>query len=122
MSPGQPMSDLDLADMRARLLKLREEIESLAATSEESSEVVQLDPSRVGRLSRMDAMQAQAMAQASGRRREILLRRISTALARIDTGEYGLCGSCDEPIPKKRLEFDPAVVLCVRCAEEAERS
>jgi len=63
------MSDAFLADMRAKLVALRRHLESLASTSQQSSEVVELDQSRVGRLSRMDALQAQAMAQASGRRR-----------------------------------------------------
>jgi DnaK suppressor protein len=116
------MSDDFAAEMRARLLELREELESLAATSDQSSGVVELDQTRVGRLSRMDALQAQAMAKASGRRREVTLQNISRALARIDSGEYGLCHRCDEPIHRKRLEFDPAAQLCIQCAERAERS
>jgi DnaK suppressor protein len=110
-----------IADMRERLLKLREDIESVAATSDQSSQVVELDQSRVGRLSRMDAMQAQAMAQASGRRREMMLRKISAALARLDNGEYGLCQSCEEPIHRKRLELDPTALLCIQCAKQAEQ-
>ena len=116
------MTDIDFTQARSRLLQLREELESLAATSEESSGVVELDQTRVGRLSRMDALQAQAMSQESSRRREITLRNISVALARIDSGEYGLCQSCDEPINPKRLEFDPTALLCIKCAEEAENS
>lgn len=113
--------ELDTADMRRKLLELREDLESLTATSDQSAQVVELDQSRVGRLSRMDAMQAQAMAQASGRRREIMLRKIAAALGRMDDGEYGYCRSCDEPINPKRLELDPTAVLCVPCAEKAER-
>lgn len=59
--------------MREKLLRLREELESLAATGNESAVVVELDQSKVGRLSRMDAMQAQAMAQASVVRRDAIL-------------------------------------------------
>jgi len=115
------MADLVLADMRDRLLRLREDLESLAATSEESSQTVELDQARVGRLSRMDALQAQAMAQASSRRRAIMLRNIAGALARIESGEYGRCQSCDDAIHQKRLEFDPAALLCIQCAERAEK-
>ncbi len=115
------MSDPIIADMRERLLKLREDIESVIVLSDTSSQVVQLDQSRLGRLSRMDAMQAQAMAQAVGRRREIMLRKIVAALARIDNGEYGLCRSCEEPIHPNRLEFDPTVLLCIQCATKAEQ-
>lgn len=115
------MSDLFINDMRERLLKLREDTESLAASSDQSSQVVELDQARVGRLSRMDAMQAQAMAQASGRRREVMLQKISSALTRIENDTYGFCQSCEETIHQKRLEFDPAVELCIRCAEKAEQ-
>ena len=66
------MPEIDIADMRERLIKLRVELESIAATGDETSQVVELDQARVGRLSRMDALQAQAMAQASGRRREAM--------------------------------------------------
>ncbi len=115
------MSDHFITDMRAKLLELREELESVAATSEDSSEIVELDQARVGRLSRMDALQAQAMSQASGRRRELMLRKISAALERIDNGDYGLCQSCEEMINRKRLEFDPTAVLCIESATKAEQ-
>ncbi len=67
-------------------------------------------------------MQAQAMAKASGQRREATLKRITLALQRIDDGDYGHCRNCDEPINPKRLEFDPTTTLCIDCASEAENS
>lgn len=88
--------------------------------AEASAGVVELDQAKVGRLSRMDAMQAQAMAQASAGRREQMLRRIDAALIRIDNDDYGNCQECDEPINPKRLEFDPTVTLCITCASKAE--
>jgi DnaK suppressor protein len=108
--------------MRDRLLKLREELQAMAATGEESAAVVELDQSKVGRLSRMDAMQAQAMAKASGQRREATLRNIEAALKRIDDGDYGLCRDCDEPINLKRLEFDPTALRCIDCESKREGS
>lgn len=115
------MPDIVLAEMRDKLLKLREELELIAEAGEDSSKIVELDQSRVGRLSRMDAMQAQAMAQASGQRRQATLRNIELALGRIENGGYGFCRSCDEPINAKRLEFDPTAVLCIECAEQSEQ-
>jgi len=106
--------------MRERLLKLRAELEAVAATGDESAAVVELDQSSVGRLSRMDAMQAQAMAQASGRRRAAMLLRLTAALTRIENDDYGLCKQCDEPINPKRLEFDPTALLCIHCASKSE--
>ena len=110
------------ADPRERLAELREELELLAEASDESAAVVELDQSKVGRLSRMDAMQAQAMAKASGQRREAMLRNIEAALKRIDDGDYSLCRDCDEPINPKRLEFDPTALRCIDCESEREES
>jgi len=107
-------------DWRGRLLALRDELERIAATGDESAAVVELDQSKVGRLSRMDAMQAQAMAKASGNRRQAMLLKIRSALKRIDDDEFGLCRECGEPINPKRLEFDPTAVYCIDCASKGE--
>ena len=106
---------------RDRLLVLREELESIEASSDESAAVVELDQSKVGRLSRMDALQAQAMAQASGQRRKAVLRNIEAALKRIEDGSYGLCRDCNEPINPKRLEFDPTALRCIDCESNLEQ-
>ncbi len=107
---------------RDRLLALREELEGIADTGDEASAVVELDQTKVGRLSRMDAMQAQAMAQASGQRRERMLRGIDAALKRLDEGDFGYCQECGEDINPKRLEFDPTALLCIDCASKAEEN
>lgn len=105
---------------RERLLKLRADLQAVAASGDESAAIVELDQAKVGRLSRMDAMQSQAMAQASAERRVQMLLRIEAALTRIDNDVYGYCEECDEPIAPKRLEFDPTVTLCITCASKAE--
>ena len=107
--------------MKDELLKLRDELQRLSVTGDDAAAVVELGQSKVGRLSRMDAMQAQAMAQATVKRRALQLRRIQAALARIDAGEYGRCQSCDEEIPAKRLEVDPTALYCIKCASEQEQ-
>ena len=105
---------------REKLLELQAELLAAAEAGKASAAVVELDQTKVGRLSRMDAMQAQAMAQASEQRREQTLRQIAAALKRIDDDEYGYCLKCDEAINPKRLEFDPTVTLCIECASRAE--
>ncbi|MQX35172.1 hypothetical protein GHC57_01425 [Roseospira navarrensis] len=74
----------------------------------------------MGRLSRMDALQHQAMAQETERRRQVELKRIDAALERMKEGEYGLCVHCGESIATRRLEFDPAAPLCITCASAAK--
>jgi len=107
---------------RKRLLKLKAELQAVAESSDESAAVVELDQTKVGRLSRMDAMQAQAMAKASVERRQQMLQQIEAALERVDNDEYGYCKECCEPIHPKRLEFDPTALLCIDCASKAERT
>jgi DnaK suppressor protein len=108
---------VQLDTFRDRLLTLKDELEQLSSTGKQASNTVVLDQSKVGRLSRMDAMQAQQMAQETERRRQLQLQKIETALSRITTDEYGYCFVCGEEIGEARLNFDPASTRCINCAE-----
>lgn len=101
---------------RQRLLVMRAEVLRLQDVSGDSRAVVELDQQSVGRLSRMDAMQQQAMALATEQQRQQQLARIDSALARIETGTYGACVRCGEEISEKRLLADLTVTLCIDCA------
>ena len=90
----------------------------LEKTGTEAAAVVELDQTRVGRLSRMDALQSQAISQERERRRGIQLQGIAAPLRRIDTDDYGYCDECGEEIAFKRLQFDPATTLCFNCAND----
>jgi len=116
---NEPGFDLDY--FKKKLIELRDELEALQSTGSKASQIVELDQARIGRLSRMDALQAQSMSIESARRRELQLGRIGAALRRIDTNEFGLCPECAEPIHPERLEFDPATRLCFTCAQARER-
>lgn len=79
---------------------------------------VTLDQESVGRLSRIDAMQVQAMALAQERRRKIERLAIGAALQRIEQGDFGYCIACGDAIPEARLRNSPTVVKCLECASE----
>ena len=106
----------DAKQAREALVARREELEILSEVSAESRETVALDQQSVGRLSRMDSMQQQAMAQATERQRAVEISRIENALKRLDEDEYGACAECGEDISEKRLAVDPAASHCVKCA------
>lgn len=112
----------EMTRFREHLLMLQRQLLDLEETGNEASKTVELDQARVGRLSRMDALQGQAMSQAMNQRRQVELQKIAAALRRIESGEYGACLSCDEPIAHARLEHDPAAPLCITCASAAEQS
>lgn len=101
------------------LKKRRKELEQVSALSAESRETVVLDQSSVGRLSRIDSLQQQAMAKATEQKRIAELARIDAALQRIaqDEDEYGYCTGCGEEIAAKRLAIDPSATLCIKCAK-----
>ena len=99
---------------------MQQELESLENTSEDAAKTVVLDQSRVGRLSRMDALQGQAISKEMLRRRAIEKLQIIAALKRIENDEYGYCVKCGEEIVVKRLELNPAAALCIICAEKVE--
>lgn len=109
--------DLDIGHFRVLLEARRQALLQDGEGAAAAADTVELDQTRQGRLSRMDAMQQQAMAQATNQRRDGELRRIAAALKRIDDGDYGLCMVCDEPIAAGRLEVNPTATRCIRCAE-----
>lgn len=107
---------IDLEHFKRLLTERQTNLQALSQMSLESRSAVELDQSKVGRLSRMDALQQQEMAKASEQQRSGELRRIEAALERIVDGDFGYCIDCGEDIAVKRLEVDPANAVCIDCA------
>ncbi len=101
---------------KQRLLEDRDALQELITLAKEDSAAVDLDQSKVGRLSRMDALQKQAMSQEVDRRRQMELTRIISALHRIEEDEFGYCITCGEDIEGKRLKLNPSLPQCAKCA------
>lgn len=102
---------------RQLLLKWLEDLQSTSEIRDQASDTVHLDQQSVGRLSRMDALQSQALAKAGKARAEHQLKMIQAALQRIENDDYGECLECGEPINPRRLEIDPTTRYCIGCAE-----
>lgn len=109
--------ELDIERITRQLEDSKAALIDQSYESKENRATVMLDQQSVGRLSRMDALQGQAMAKAEEDRRQLMIRRIDAALARLAREEYGECIECGEWIPVKRLEWDPTVLKCIDCAE-----
>ena len=107
---------MDQEEARRNLLARLVELEEEDRLSEADRAPVTLDQDSVGRLSRIDAMQVQAMALAAQRRRRAERDRIAAALSRLDEDEFGYCTACGEAIADGRLRHDPSVMLCIACA------
>ena len=107
---------MDLKNIKEDLLARRDDLVELAGAAHSAARPVELDQTRVGRISRMDAIQGQAMARETARRRDLEITRIDAALKRVEQDEYGYCLSCGEKIAVKRLALDPMAPICVTCA------
>ena len=94
------------------------QLEELIADNElgqSAQKTVELDQQSVVRLSRMDALQSQAMAQAQQRRRDILKGSLQAALQRLKEEEFGYCLECGDEIEEARLLANPVVIKCMAC-------
>lgn len=112
--------DLTPAYFRARyhnrLLTELHDIRTAGDQTTADRQPVVLDQQSVGRLSRMDALQGQAMAQAMQSRRNGRTRAIDAALERLSGEDFGWCEDCGEYIGTRRLDLDPTILRCVACA------
>ena len=102
------------------LRALEEQLAAALEDSQSGASTVELDQTRVGRVSRGDALQQQAMAQAGQRVLQERLQAARAARRRMEAGDYGYCLACDEPIAEARLMADPSTPLCLDCAAKRE--
>ncbi|MGR3321527.1 MAG: TraR/DksA family transcriptional regulator [Pseudooceanicola sp.] len=110
-------SDAELAARYRPVIEAEQaELQAATAATAESRRPVELDQQSVGRLSRMDALQNQAMAAGTEARRAARGRALAAALDRMDTGEFGFCEDCGDFIGFARLDLDPAAMRCISCA------
>jgi len=91
--------------------ELEQEIESLKANT------APVEPDRaIGRLTRMDAIQAKEINEAVLRRAKLKLSKLRNALGRLENPDFGDCSVCEEPIPMERMRLLPESTRCVECA------
>lgn len=117
------MEDLtpqEVNELHEELLALNEELRLLVDLSRAASRPVDLDQP-IGRISRMDAIAQQKMAQANRRSAQARIQRIQTALGRIANDEYGDCLVCGELIGFQRLKVQPEAPLCIVCQSQREK-
>jgi len=110
------MNELKRAHFETKIRARLAELVQLSASGQTAQAVVELDQQAVGRLSRMDALQNQAMAKAQQANRDLETFRLRAALIRIQQDEYGYCEDCGDDIPDGRLNLDLAASKCVSCA------
>ena len=117
-------TEAEIAEVREELLaeieqlnkKIRAHEEELAGILKEGSDGAGRDPADVGS-SNFERDQEVSLAQNS---RE-MLDQAQLALRLFDSGDYGLCENCGNPIGKARLQSFPRATMCVTCKQRSER-
>lgn len=116
----EELSTEQIEALEQQLAALQQELEELLKLTEKSAAPVDLD-SPIGRLTRIDAIQQQSMAQASRQGHQRRLDQVRAALSAIGRQEYGLCRSCEEPIGCARLKVRPETPFCLECQKRLEK-
>jgi DnaK suppressor protein len=114
------LNEEQIAELRAALVQLQEDLEQLLRSTRAGAKPVDLDEP-IGRLTRMDAIQQQKVSAASRREHDIRLQQVRQALTAIDHDRYGLCRRCEEPIGFPRLSARPESPYCLECQDEIDR-
>ena len=121
MYQAEELTSAQVETLSAELAELKADLEVRLAASANAAKPVALDQTAVGRVSRMDAIQSQAMAKATRRTMEIQLTQCNAALRAVERGEYGFCRKCEEPVGQKRLGAKPEAPFCLECQRGLDR-
>lgn len=113
------LTDAQRDELSAYLKRLLKELQAVEIATREGSRPVDLDEP-IGRLSRMDAMQQQAMSAANRRRNKLRLQLVMAAID-ADPDDYGICKKCDDFIGYARLKARPESLFCITCQTRTER-
>ena len=116
-------NSLDAATLERFRLWLEARAREIQTTIERSSDqttAVKPDSS-IGRLTRVDAVQAGYVSNALRSQMRAELARVERALRSIDEGTFGICRNCGDALSAARLEAKPDASLCVQCASKRER-
>lgn len=109
------MTEKELLHFKNQLSDLADEIRVALKQEDPTKDSISVE-NAMGRLTRMEAIQAQSMDQEGRRRQKSRLQQIERALERIEEGSFGTCVKCGDEIPTGRLEIVPESALCVQCA------
>ncbi len=116
----QEITSKELKQLEQKLLGLLEDLNQQIELAQPGASTVVLDQSKVGRLSRMDAMQQQNMADSLLKETQKRFSLARKALKKIENGDYSYCESCGEEIGFARLQVKPEALLCLSCQSAQE--
>jgi DnaK suppressor protein len=111
------MDDGSRAELKKKILEEIKVQKHLIESFSFTSKPVAPD-NAIGRLTRMEAINSQAISEASLNSTRSKLVKLEKALGKVDLPSFGICVRCCNPIPHSRIMLMPENVLCVSCAEK----
>ncbi len=110
----RPLTPAQLAELQEILQDEKTRLERTIRRAREDGPI-ELDQQAVGRLSRIDALMNEGLAQGSLSRAKEEIGLVNSALDRMENGSYGFCQSCKDPIDPNRLMALPETLHCSGC-------
>ena len=110
MATAREMLLAEQARVRQRIAALEREFAGIAEAAGSAGTDDEHDPE--GATLAFERQHAAALLQAARER----VAAIDAALNRLETGHYGVCARCGQPIGTDRLAARPAALTCIRCA------
>lgn len=117
MGTGQKRTD-DTTEYRSALLAERAR---LIGGKQKELEILVL-PGSLAVEDQAPLMHDQFVALRQHRMDQRKLKLIDAAIERLETGEFGVCADCEQPIPVKRLHIVPWAAYCVPCQDRTDAS
>ncbi len=109
-----------MTDWSKLLDELETELTDEVRDLRQAASVESLEQQPLGRISRNEALQRQAMAKANLKQVERRLGQLKAARQRLEEGEYGYCLDCGQAIEPGRLEARPESPCCIACQGKRE--
>ncbi|HYO62445.1 MAG TPA: TraR/DksA family transcriptional regulator [Pyrinomonadaceae bacterium] len=114
------MDKRKLKSYRDRLLERRENLFGQVMEAEMTSRERDLEATQDPADMAANAYTKELLISMSANDRR-LLDLIDEALQRVESGDYGECVNCGEPVQEKRLDAVPWARYCLRCQDLQER-
>lgn len=120
------MDNTTISKIKKVIRKQISELEQQLNLCKIATQTVELDQTLAGRVSRIDAIQQQKMAQSSFARDKNRLLKLNNVLKRLseeqqsNDQEYGRCEECEEEIAIARLMVKPESTNCIACQQLLE--
>lgn len=112
------LTTAQIAELRGELERQLARLEKSMKVTDEALQIVELDQTSVGRLSRIDSLQNQSMAKGLRDREIVRHSQIREALLRVEQETYGICTVCEGPVPFERLFVFPEAPECANCVTQ----